>query len=134
MSTEEKRAPDQDAAIEAAFVAGTLPEEDRRREEATATAVATLVAENEELRARLAESYKQQHAPKKVDPSHAAITQAGVGSIFERTAIGWNVKYVDGGTVIVVQGPTIADALASHGGQVVHPKSREQIAREVALV
>lgn len=28
----EKRSPDQDAAIEAAFLAGTLPEEDRRSE------------------------------------------------------------------------------------------------------
>jgi hypothetical protein len=31
---DEQRSPDQDAAIEAAFIAGTLPEEDRRAPDA----------------------------------------------------------------------------------------------------
>jgi hypothetical protein len=38
MTDDEQRAPDQDAAVEAAFVAGTLPEEDRRAPEPAITA------------------------------------------------------------------------------------------------
>lgn len=56
-----------------------------------------------------------------------ALEKAGVGSVFEKTPIGWNVKWVDGGTVIHVQGATITDALGSHGAQVVHP-SNEPVA------
>lgn len=48
------------------------------------------------------------------------IESAQAGSVFERTAIGWNVKWVDGGTTIHVQGATISEALGSHGAQVVH--------------
>jgi len=60
----------------------------------------------------------------------SALSGAGVGSVFEKTATGWNVKYVDGGTVIHVQGVTIPAAIGSHGQQRVHPTSREQLAKE----
>ncbi len=53
-----------------------------------------------------------------------AVMQAAPGTTFARTPIGWDVKWVDGGTVIVVQGPTITEALASHGVQIVHPERR----------
>lgn len=43
---EEHRAPDQDAAIEAAFVAGTLPDEDRRDD---ATEAPVVNVEEEEV-------------------------------------------------------------------------------------
>jgi hypothetical protein len=49
-----------------------------------------------------------------------ALEQAGVGSVFEKTPTGWRVKWVDGGTVVNVEGATIVDALASHGAQVLH--------------
>lgn len=132
MSDQEQRAADQDTAIEQAFVAGTLPEEDRRVDEASVTALA---AEIETLKAELAaaKAVPVVEAKPSEDPSVAAIAAAGVGSIFEKTAIGWNVKYVDGGTIIHVQGATIADAIASHGGQVEHPKSRDELAREAAV-
>lgn len=107
MSEIEHRAADQDTAIEQAFVAGTLPEEDRRSDAVEAK-------------------------PSEVDSTLAALSAAGVGSVFEKTATGWNVKYVDGGTIIHVQGATIPDAIASHGSQVVHPKTRDQLAREAA--
>ncbi len=123
MTDEERRAADQDAAIEQAFLDGTLPEEDRRAYEAkrdakAAKAVAESVTEAEPSEAVAAPTV----APViEVDPSAAAIAAAGVGSVFEKTASGWNVKYVDGGTIIHVQGATIADAIASHGAQVEHP-------------
>jgi len=50
-----------------------------------------------------------------------ALGQAQIGSTFTRSVIGWDVKWVDGGTSIFVQGPTITEALGSHGLQVVHP-------------
>lgn len=50
-----------------------------------------------------------------------ALGQAQAGATFSRTPIGWDVKWVDGGTVIYVQGPTITEALASHGVQIQHP-------------
>lgn len=49
------------------------------------------------------------------------INDAQIGTTFTRIATGWAVKWVDGGTVITVQGPTIEEALASHGLHVVHP-------------
>lgn len=52
------------------------------------------------------------------------LQSAGIGSVFEKTALGWNVKYVDGGTVIHVQGASIAAAVASHGAQRDHPIPR----------
>jgi hypothetical protein len=55
------------------------------------------------------------------DPSTDILEKAGVGSVFEKTASGWKVKYVDGGTVINVSGPSIYSAMQSHGQQVVHP-------------
>ncbi len=60
-------------------------------------------------------------APVVTDALHALET-AGVGSVFEKTAIGWNVSWVDGGTTIRVQGATIEEALGSHGLSVIHPK------------
>lgn len=50
-----------------------------------------------------------------------ALVQAGVGSTFTKTPIGWDVKWVDGGTVIFIQGPTITEALAGYGMQISHP-------------
>lgn len=50
----------------------------------------------------------------------AALESAQAGAVFEKTAIGWNVKWVDGGTVQHVQGATITEALGSHGAQVIH--------------
>ena len=129
MTDEERRAADQDAAIEQAFIDGTLPEEDRRAYEikrdakAAAEAAAAIPVPPSEVSSEVSSE---------VDPSVAVIAAAGVGSVFEKTAIGWNVKYVDGGTVIFVQGATIADAVAGHGTQVEHPKTREQLAREAA--
>lgn len=59
-------------------------------------------------------------APVVTDTLHA-LESAGVGSVFTKTANGWDVKWVDGGTAIYVQGATIEDALGSHGAQVIHP-------------
>jgi uroporphyrinogen-III synthase len=53
--------------------------------------------------------------------TESALQACGVGSVFERVAHGWKVKFVDGGTSVFVEGPTITEALASHGAQVVHP-------------
>lgn len=50
-----------------------------------------------------------------------ALEKAGIGSTFTKTVNGWDVKWVDGGTAIYVQGATITEALGSHGAQVVHP-------------
>ena len=130
MSPKKQRAPDQDAAIEAAFVAGTLPEEDRRRVEENARV--TQAAADRVTEEAFAAGEALVAAVEAVDPLLAILEKAGPGSVFEKTATGWTVKYVDGGTQIVVQGPTIADALASHGAQVEHPKTREQLAREAA--
>lgn len=96
---EDQRAEDQDAAIEAAFAAGTLPEDDRRtpeekeEDERTARAVAVL----------------------------GIIESAGRGSTFRREKDVWRVHLVDdAGTAIDVSGPTIAEAVASHGQRVEH--------------
>jgi len=56
-----------------------------------------------------------------VDPTGDILAKAGVGSTFEKTAHGWKVRYVDGGTVINVDGPSIYAAMSSHGKQVIHP-------------
>lgn len=53
--------------------------------------------------------------------AESAMQACGVGSVFERVSHGWKVKFVDGGTQVFVEGPTISDALASHGAQIVHP-------------
>lgn len=53
--------------------------------------------------------------------TESAMQACGVGSVFERVPHGWKVKFVDGGTQVFVEGATIAEALASHGTQVVHP-------------
>lgn len=50
-----------------------------------------------------------------------ALERAGVGSTFTKTVNGWDVKWVDGGTCLFVQGATVTDALGSHGAQVIHP-------------
>jgi hypothetical protein len=49
-----------------------------------------------------------------------ALEAVQTGTVFEKTAIGWNVKWVEGGTVVHLQGTTITEALGSHGAQVVH--------------
>jgi len=138
MTDEERRAADQDAAIEQAFIDGTLPEEDRRAYEikrdakAAAEAAARVTAEAVATEPSEVSGEVSSEMSAEVDPSVAVIAAAGVGSVFEKTAIGWNVKYVDGGTVIFVQGATIADAVAGHGTQIEHPKTRERLAREAA--
>lgn len=53
--------------------------------------------------------------------TESAMQACGVGSVFERVAHGWKVRFVDGGTQVFVEGASIADALASHGTQVFHP-------------
>ncbi len=55
-----------------------------------------------------------------------ALSQAQIGSTFVRSVVGWDVKWVDGGTTIFVQGPTITEALAGHGLQITHPVPGER--------
>jgi len=73
---------DQPSAMEAALLAGTLPEEDRRAPD---------VPEPCEVCTEL--------------------ERAGVGSTIERQLHGWKMKFVNGGTVVLTEGATITGAL-----------------------
>ena len=77
---------DQDAAMEAAFEAGTLPEEDRRAPDVIPI----------------------------VEPcaTCTAMEAAAVGTTLERQLHGWKLKMQDGGTVRLTEGETITLALA----------------------
>ncbi len=111
----EHRAPDQDAAIEAAFVDGTLPEEDRRTQAEKDAALGAEIG----FGYKIADAIEEEPVP--VVPSEADIlASAGVGSVFEKVAHGWKVTYVDGGTKIFLDGPSLGEAFVSHGMQVKH--------------
>ncbi len=89
-AAEEQRADDQDTAIEEAFIAGTLPEVDRREPDVQG-GESTPVEEP--------------------CPVCAMLDAAGVGTTLERQLHGWKVKLMDGGTVILSEGATISLAL-----------------------
>lgn len=94
---------DQDVAFETAFATGRLPEEDRRG------------AEDQQV--TLAAEGRNEAARRLFDIVNGAFP----GSTFRRERDVWRVHLVDeGGTPIDVSGPTIADAVASHGAQVEH--------------
>lgn len=116
---DEKRSPDQDAAMEAALLAGTLPAADRRHPDDV-----TLIGE---LQTRLATLEREAEAAAVVVPAPVEdatlviLDKAGVGSTFTKEATGWRISFVTpGGTALLVSGATMAEALASHGLQFTH--------------
>jgi hypothetical protein len=80
----ERRAEDQDGAIEVAFVDGTLPEE----EPIEAPPFVTIEC-----------------------PDCATLNNSGVGTRLEKQAHGWKLSLVDGGTIVLSEGATITLAL-----------------------
>ncbi len=113
---EEHRAPDDEQPIALAIAEelGTLPDVDRRHEEEIAT-VATVTSDEPAM--VLDGGYVEADAHRN---DAWVIETAGIGSVFERVAQGWKVRYVDGGTTIFVEGPSLGEAVASHGVQVKH--------------
>lgn len=80
-----RKAPTQQAAMEAAFVKGTLPEEDRRAPDVDPVSTADV----------------------------AVMDDAGAGSVFEKHEKGWKIKLVRDGVTLLLDGPSIAEAFAS---------------------
>lgn len=52
------------------------------------------------------------------------IEASDVGSVFTRVQGGWSTKFVDGGTTIFGSGPTIREAILSHGQQIDHEAAK----------
>ena len=100
---EDQRAPDQDTAIEEAFVAGTLPEEDRREE--------PVVEDSGDATAPFEIEPPVNYNPPTPDEAYQALDDAGVGTVLEKQAHGWKLKLVRGGTVLLSEGATISLAL-----------------------
>lgn len=46
-----------------------------------------------------------------------ALAGAGINSVFTKRPHGWDVKYVEGGVIKFVPGPSIPEAIGSHGQQ-----------------
>lgn len=131
---EEKRAPDQEGAIEVAFVEGTLPEEDRRCTKEPEPvpeepAVEEVVIVEEVIRTPMelaadaqpivldaggvtvGDDAMQANEVSNALASYLMLSNGGIGTTLERQSHGWKLKFVDGGTVLQNEGVTIANAM-----------------------
>ncbi len=109
VAVEEHRSPDQEAAVEAAFVAGTLPEEDRRVPEVV------IVADVEQVIVDPEPAVTAEPAME-IGVFRSLEDRVEVGGKIERTARGWQVSLMYGGArKLFGEGATIEAALASAG-------------------
>ncbi len=121
---EEQRADDQDAALETAFMEGTLPEEDRREPEGGEVVRDTMAAAVwNYLGIDTAEGFSTWYTSMREAAADyeaaigkscgvcATLDTAGTGTVLEKQLHGWKVKFMDGGTVNLSEGATISLAL-----------------------
>lgn len=109
-AAEDRRAEDQDAAVEAAAEAGDLPSIDRRMAATVWNYLGIDTVEALEAWLRVA-----------IDAigDAAVVERAYTGSQLTKTARGWQMQLVgEGGTTLHLSGPTFSEALGNHGRQV----------------